>query len=140
MPPATRISGDSIAALLTAWHAIVKPIAIERCTVNPRTGTHVRSILDSDRFIQDNMTYVVGLFGKTLGLAETEWFKLFNVKTIVDMMFAEVCKQEHGRWQWRGFWLDAFEKKDLAFGVVQAYIEGSGACAASSRSSRPSAP
>ena len=125
-PCATRTSGDSIAALLTAWHAIVKPIATERCPVNPKTGTHLRSILNSGRFVPDNMKYVARLFCDTLGSDETEWFKLVNMKTIVEMMFAEACKQEHGRWQWRGFWLDAFEKIDLAFGVLQAYLEGSG--------------
>ena len=72
------------------------------------------------------MKYVARLFCDTLGSDETEWFKLVNMKTIVEMMFAEACKQEHGRWQWRGFWLDAFEKIDLAFGVLQAYLEGSG--------------
>ena len=56
------------------------------------------------------MKYVAKLFGDTLGSEETEWFKLINVRNIVEVMFAEACKQQHGRWQWRGFWLDPSEQ------------------------------
>jgi hypothetical protein len=123
-PCAARDSGDSIAALLIAWHTTVKPLCIERCELNPRTGEHLRSITDTERFISNNMGYVTKRFRAKVG-PEEEWFKLNNVKIIVEEMFAEACKQERGKWQWRGFGIDDLEHAGLVYGVLQAFILGS---------------
>jgi hypothetical protein len=123
-PCAARDSGDSIAALLTAWHTTVAPLCIDRCELNSKTGEHLRSITDMKRFIPNNMRYVAKLFGSMVG-PEDEWFELNNVKIVVEEMFGEACKREHGRWQWRGFWIDNTEHAGLVYGVLQAYILGS---------------
>ena len=70
------------------------------------------------------MKYVTDLFKAKL-LPEEEWFKLHNVKNIVEEMFAEACKQVRGRWQWRGFRIYDTERTGLVFSVLQAYILGS---------------
>jgi hypothetical protein len=85
---------------------------------------HLRSIMDTEKFISNNMAHVTKRFKAKVG-PEKEWFKLSNVKNIVEEMFAEACKQERGRWQWRGFRVDDTEHAGLVYGVLQAYILGS---------------
>jgi hypothetical protein len=102
----------------------VKPLCIERCELNPKTGVLVRSITDTEKFIPDNFKYVTKLFKAKL-LPEEEWFKLKNVKNIVEEMFAEACKHGGGRWKWLGFRIDDTELTGLIFSVLQAYILGS---------------
>jgi hypothetical protein len=123
-PTPSRASGDSLAYLLRAWHTTVKPLCIERCELNPKTGVLVRSITDTEKFIPDNFKYVTKLFKAKL-LPEEEWFKLKNVKNIVEEMFAEACKHGGGRWKWLGFRIDDTELTGLIFSVLQAYILGS---------------
>jgi hypothetical protein len=123
-PTPSRASGDSLAALLIAWHMTVKPLCIERCELNPKTGVHLGSITNTEKFIPNNMKYVTNLFKAKL-LPEAEWFKLNNVKNIVEEMFAEACKQERGKWKWLGFRIDDTELTGLVFSVLQAYILGS---------------
>jgi hypothetical protein len=123
-PTPSRTSGDSLAALLIAWHTTVQPLCIERCELNTKTGVHLRSITNTEKFIPNNMKYVTNLFKAKL-LPEEEWFKLNSVKNIVEEMFAEACKQVRGRWQWRGFRIYDTERTGLVFSVLQAYILGS---------------
>ena len=51
-----------VALVLTAFHEVVKPIAIERCQVNPKIGVHLRSIMDEKRFVTDNVLHVTNVF------------------------------------------------------------------------------
>ena len=48
---------DRAAALLDSFHTVLDPYLTQRCSINDRTGRHVRSIRDKDRFVTDNIKY-----------------------------------------------------------------------------------
>ena len=129
-PPASQQSGDMIAALLTAWHMVVKPIAMERCIRRAwQTGEHLHSITNMPRFIQNNTSFVADLFKNSdffqPNLPENEWFFLHNVRRMIMVLFEEACKQRQGRWQWEGFYLESWEKTMYTHIVLRAYADGS---------------
>ena len=124
---AARTTGDSVAQLLVAFHAVVKPLAKERCSLNPKTGKHLASIENTNgKFVPHNTPYVVQLFPRLLGpnVAESQWFQLHHVKLAIEEMLVEVCKKEQGRWQWRGFYLLSHEWEEASFRILQAYVAG----------------
>ena len=126
-PPASRPTGDAIAALQTAWHSTVQPYAMNRAWVNRKTGQHVRSILDRQRFIGGCMRYVTELFMNLVdpGVQESDWFNICYVQRVINAMLGEACKGKQGRWQWEGFYLDEDEFPQLSIQILQAYIGGS---------------
>jgi hypothetical protein len=126
-PPASRPTGDALAALLIAWHSAVNPFAVERVLFNPKTGKHVRSITNIDQFVNDNMPYVTKLFKTIAGptVTEEKWFNICYVRRVIDAMLAEACLAQHGRWQWRQFHLGAPESEQLSRLILKAYIAGS---------------
>ena len=127
-PTAERSSGDAIAPLQIAWHTAIKPVAIARTCGNPKEGGQpLRSIMDTDRFVQDNMKFVTKLFRTIAGptVPEADWFNICYVRQVIDAMLAEACKAQHGRWQWWEFHLTDEEKKELSLFILKAYIAGS---------------
>ena len=124
---ASRSTGDSTAALLLAYHSVVKPLAKERCPVNPRTGVHLESIENNEgKWVSNNHDYIIELFRRVLGddVHESQWFQLHHVRRIIDAMLVEVCKQEKGKWQWRGFYLEDHEWDELPFEILKAFLAG----------------
>ena len=128
---ASRTTGDYMAALLLAFHTVAKPLAKERCSLNPKTGRHLESIEDSKKkFVPNNMKYLSKLFRTLLGddVIDSQWFQLHRVKRVIGFMLVEVCKQERGRWKWRGFFFHKREKVELHFKILQAFLAGADAC------------
>ena len=132
-PPASQLSGDSIAELLTAWHVVAQTIAMSRCKLNEKTGVHKGSITNLPKFIQNNTAYVALLFKDTTlfpdegggELPEHQWFFLPHVKKVIEILFTEACNQKHGKFKWENFWLDAWEFHMYTEVVVRSYAAGS---------------
>lgn len=51
---------------------------------------------------------------------------MYAIQMMLDLLLMhEVVKREHGRWQWRGFWLDPWENKACLLDIIRAYVCGS---------------
>ena len=115
-----------MAALLLAYHAVVSPLALQRCEMNPKTGVHVNSITNSNKkFVPNNHKYITEKFRTMFpDVSEPEWFQLHRVKIVIERMLAEVCRPGGGRWQWRGFHLEEYEKEELPYKILQVFLAG----------------
>ena len=102
-----------------AFQNVVGPIARERCQTN------------LDLFVRDNIDLVVHWFAlqarrENLGPAETgTWFFMHNIAIVVNWMLDEALKQEHGKWQWRGFTLAARERDECQQRILHLIIDAS---------------
>ena len=102
-----------------AFQIVVGPIARERCQTN------------LDLFVSDNIKLIVHWFAlqarrENLGPAETgAWFFMHNVAIVVNWMLDEALKQEHGKWQWRGFTLAAWERDECEHRILRLIIGAS---------------
>ena len=125
LPPASQESGDFIADLLTSWHMVVRPIALERVPIDWKTGEPLGCITNLGKFIQNNMGWVADLFKEEFELPENEWFLLPNVKRMISELFSEACHGVHGKWQWRHFSMENWELEMYSHIVVlRAYVAG----------------
>ena len=124
--PSSTAVGDRIGDLIVAWHKVAKSFAIDRCALNHRNGKPLRSIVNTDRFKGDNIKYVHGLLRAANGphVPDEELFGIYFVNTVIWRMFEDACKQERGRWQWRGFVLAEEEMRTASFSVLRAWIAG----------------
>ena len=126
LPPASQPSGDLIADLLTAWHMVVKPLALERVPVNWKTGKPLGSIRNTNKFPQNNMGYVAKLYKVFFGLPEKEWFLLHNVNKMIRRLFHEACCGLRGKWKWENFSMEQWEIDMYSHIVLRAYVAGGG--------------
>ena len=121
--------GDNAALLLMSFHTNLSPYLQQRCYLNPNTGNkHVRSITNRKRFVGDNVKYCVGLFEEIaqeqdLGPAEDgRWFMINQVGQVVKEMIYEAMREEHGRWQWRGFLMHPWEVDACTHLIMRGYL------------------
>jgi len=130
VPSQDQSVGDQAALLLTSFHSALSPYLVERCWVHPETGHHVRSITNKKRFVGDNVKYCVKQFEKvaeyySLGTAEDGcWFMINHVNAVVGLLIAEAMRQEHGKWQWRGFWMHQWEVDASTHQIICAHLAG----------------
>ena len=130
VPSQDQSVGDQAALLLTSFHSTLSPYLVERCDVHPKTGVHVRSITNTKRFVGDNVKYCVKQFEKvakyySLGTAEDGcWFMINHVNAVVGLLIAEAMRQEHGKWQWRGFWMHQWEVDATTHQIICAHLAG----------------
>jgi hypothetical protein len=77
-------------------------------------------------FVSDNILNCTKLFETQAQkpVCAGTWFLIHNIRAVFLRMLEEALKQEHGQWQWRGFWLWGWEKDSLAFEMVRVYIAG----------------
>ena len=118
--------GDKIALLLTAFHSVLKPILLERCCVHPRTHVHVKSITRTEWFAGDNIKWCGKIFDNVAGdpAADVIDFSIAFMYIVVQKLIAEAEKAKSGKWQWAGFWLWPYERHELPFLIIRAYIAG----------------
>ena len=116
-----------MADLLTSWHLVVKPLATARADRNwRRDGEVLRSIWNTGRFVQDNMPFMARLFENEFNMAESIWFWLPNVRRMIDRLFDEACRGVYGKWQWRNFHMEDWEREKYSHIVLRAYVVGGG--------------
>ena len=126
IPPEAQSVGDCTALVLTAFHEVMQPILEKRCTVNPKTNQHLRSITNRGRFVSDNIKNTTTIFHRVVGnSAEAgNWFVLHHVGGVIRELLIEAAKEKHGRWQWRGFYLEDWEVSWLTLIILRAFIAG----------------
>ena len=76
------------------------------------------------------MKYCVKQFEKvakyqSLGTAEDgRWFMIDHVIAVVGRLIDEACRREHGKWQWRGFYMHQWEVDASTQQIMDAHLAG----------------
>ena len=127
-PPEEQWVGDQAALIMTAFHSVLQPLLLQRCEINPKTGYHLRSVTNTQRFVGDNVKFCTKCFRTTLGGEPgcDTWFLVHQVKKVITVMLREAGRGVHGRWQWRGFSMEEWEREQYAFEILRTYIAGTG--------------
>ena len=119
---------DDLVLLLHAFFVIVQPFAVARCHTNPRTGVHVRTIANQNRFIQTNSRPAMDIYKVKARTHDDDEFptliSLSAIHALVEELLWIASRQKQGRWQWDGFWLSNQEWTDLPLRILQTYIAG----------------
>jgi len=109
---------DQAAILLDSFHTVLYPYLTQRCFLNDRTGKHVRSILNKECFIRENIKLVL------TWLPAEDWLEVRKVHQLIFRLLHEAAAEERGKWQWRGFWMSPYENTTIAFEILRGFLCG----------------
>ena len=57
-----------------------------------------------------------------VGDQRNTWFEAHEQRKVVLELLKDAAKQEHGRWQWRGFYLEKHEFDSVSRQVLRAFV------------------